>query len=185
MGRKYLSVTNGTFSLSETDVKNQFYFYRNDGGTIDVDVLSKEPMDLYQAYIIRQMMTSQMNLAVTWKDIELELSDDRKVILLTAWDGMTILPRFLEKIRRNENLQIKFNESNIFYYIVLTLFFLCAKIYFVIKKCGCGGTGRRAGLRNQCQRRGGSSPLIRTKNYKKVEILTNLNFFIFVQKYCK
>ena len=28
---------------------------------------------------------------------------------------------------------------------------------------GCGGTGRRAGLRNQCQRRGGSSPLIRTK----------------------
>ena len=96
MGRKYLSVTDGTFSLSETDVKNQFYFYRNDGGTIDVDVLSKEPMDLYQAYIIRQMMTSQMNLAVTWKDIELELSDDRKVILLTAWDGMTILPRFLE-----------------------------------------------------------------------------------------
>ena len=29
--------------------------------------------------------------------------------------------------------------------------------------CGCGGTGRRAGLRNQCQRRGGSSPFIRTK----------------------
>jgi hypothetical protein len=31
-------------------------------------------------------------------------------------------------------------------------------------KCGCGGTGRRAGLRNQCQRRGGSSPLIRTND---------------------
>ena len=30
--------------------------------------------------------------------------------------------------------------------------------------CGCGGTGRRAGLRNQCQRRGGSSPLIRTND---------------------
>ena len=30
--------------------------------------------------------------------------------------------------------------------------------------CGCGGTGRRAGLRNQCQRRGGSSPFIRTNN---------------------
>ena len=34
------------------------------------------------------------------------------------------------------------------------------------EKCGCGGTGRRAGLRNQCQRRGGSSPLIRTNNEK-------------------
>ena len=33
-----------------------------------------------------------------------------------------------------------------------------------VNKCGCGETGRRAGLRNQCQRRGGSSPLIRTNN---------------------
>ena len=31
-------------------------------------------------------------------------------------------------------------------------------------QCGCGGIGRRAGLRNQCQRRGGSSPFIRTNN---------------------
>ena len=37
-------------------------------------------------------------------------------------------------------------------------------------KCGCGGTGRRAGLRNQCQRRGGSSPLIRTND---VSVRTN------------
>ena len=36
--------------------------------------------------------------------------------------------------------------------------------------CGCGGTGRRAGLRNQCQRRGGSSPLIRTND---VSVRTN------------
>ena len=38
------------------------------------------------------------------------------------------------------------------------------------EKCGCGGTGRRAGLRNQCQRRGGSSPLIRTND---VSVRTN------------
>lgn len=36
-------------------------------------------------------------------------------------------------------------------------------IYLLLNICGCGGTGRRAGLRNQCQRRGGSSPFIRTK----------------------
>ena len=40
----------------------------------------------------------------------------------------------------------------------------CANIYIVNRKCGCGGTGRRAGLRNQCQRRGGSSPFIRTND---------------------
>ena len=39
-------------------------------------------------------------------------------------------------------------------------------LYTLLSKyiCGCGGTGRRAGLRNQCQRRGGSSPFIRTNN---------------------
>ena len=40
----------------------------------------------------------------------------------------------------------------------------CAIIGIVNTKCGCGGTGRRAGLRNQCQRRGGSSPFIRTND---------------------
>ena len=33
-----------------------------------------------------------------------------------------------------------------------------------VNRSGCGETGRRAGLRNQCQRRGGSSPLIRTND---------------------
>ncbi len=46
--------------------------------------------------------------------------------------------------------------------MLLTVKRKCANIYTVQRKCGCGGTGRRAGLRNQCQKRGGSSPLIRT-----------------------
>ena len=50
--------------------------------------------------------------------------------------------------------------------------------------CGCGGTGRRAGLRNQCQRRGGSSPFIRTNKgfltFQEIEILENLYFFLSV-----
>ena len=54
--------------------------------------------------------------------------------------------------------------------ILLTVSSKGAKIDAVREKCGCGGTGRRAGLRNQCQRRGGSSPLIRTNN---VSVQTN------------
>ena len=41
---------------------------------------------------------------------------------------------------------------------------VCGNICIVNQICGCGGTGRRAGLRNQCQRRGGSSPFIRTND---------------------
>lgn len=47
---------------------------------------------------------------------------------------------------------------------LLTRILICANINNVIEICGCGGTGRRAGLRNQCQRRGGSSPFNRTND---------------------
>ena len=40
----------------------------------------------------------------------------------------------------------------------------------IVNICGCGGTGRRAGLRNQCHWRGGSSPFIRTND---VSVRTN------------
>ena len=55
---------------------------------------------------------------------------------------------------------------------LLTVKSKCVNIYTVQEVCGCGGTGRRAGLRNQCQKRGGSSPLIRTND---VSVRTKLN----------
>ena len=71
-------------------------------------------------------------------------------------------------------------------------------LYFMLKLCGCGETGRRAGLRNQCLRRGGSSPLIRTNNIiynqsenkiwliflstkKVIQSLKERSFFIFTK----
>ena len=54
--------------------------------------------------------------------------------------------------------------------MLLTVVSKCARIYTVQEICGRGGTGRRAGLRNQCQRRGGSSPLVRTND---VSVRTN------------
>ena len=48
--------------------------------------------------------------------------------------------------------------------------------------CGCGGTGRRAGLRNQCQRRGGSSPLIRTKRQNLVSIEKSIFYKVYFYK---
>ena len=47
---------------------------------------------------------------------------------------------------------------------------MCYYKYVDNTLCGCGGIGRRAGLRNQCQRRGGSSPFIRTND---VSVRTN------------
>ena len=55
---------------------------------------------------------------------------------------------------------VKYNEKVSKKYLTINMINV---IIFIVSKCGCGGTGRRAGLRNQCQRRGGSSPFIRTK----------------------
>ena len=47
MANEFLTVSDETFTLSESENKNQFYFYRNDGEVLtDID---REPMDLYNA----------------------------------------------------------------------------------------------------------------------------------------
>ena len=84
MKKGYFTVSDGTFSLSETDVKNQFCFYRNDGGELTEN--GHEPMDLYQAYIIHQMMNGKMNVEAVCQDIKYEMSDDRKVVRMIVRD---------------------------------------------------------------------------------------------------
>lgn len=83
MANEFLAVSDGTFTLSETENKNQFYFYRNDGGVLtDID---REPMDLYQAYIMRKMMNGEITDMVM-NNIYSETSDDGKCIRLTICD---------------------------------------------------------------------------------------------------
>ena len=84
MKKGYFTVSDGTFSLSETDVKNQFYFYRNDGGELTEN--GHEPMDLYQVYIMHQMMSGKMDVEAVCQDIKYEMSGDRKVIRMTVRD---------------------------------------------------------------------------------------------------
>ena len=63
--------------------ENQFYFYRNDGNVLtDID---REPMDLYQSYIMHKMMNGDITDVVI-NNICLETSDDGKCIRLTIYD---------------------------------------------------------------------------------------------------
>lgn len=80
MANEFLAISNGTFTLAETENKNQFYFYRNDGGLLnDID---REPMDMYHAYIMQKMMQGEITDMVM-NDIYSETSDDGKCIRLT------------------------------------------------------------------------------------------------------
>ena len=83
MANELRAVSDGTFTLHETENKNQFYFYRNDGQVLaDID---REPMDLYHAYIMQKMMSGEIT-DVVMNNIYSEISEDGKCIRLTICD---------------------------------------------------------------------------------------------------
>ena len=83
MAKELKALSNGEFTLAETEVENQFYFYRNDGGVLgEVDRL---PMEFYQEYIMRKMMEGEVTDIVA-NNILFETSNDGKCIRLTVSD---------------------------------------------------------------------------------------------------
>ena len=81
MSKKFMTVSDGEFSLSETENENQFYFYRNDRKVLgDVGDM---PMDLFQALIIQKMMTGEITELVV-ANIRYEYSEDETIIRLTT-----------------------------------------------------------------------------------------------------
>ncbi len=102
MANEFLAVSDGTFTLSETEVKDQFYFYRNDREVLSG--IDREPLDLYQAYIMRKMMNGEITDMVM-KNIYSEMSDDRKCIRLTVCDVG-------EKPARRNNSTVKNKQPN-------------------------------------------------------------------------
>lgn len=83
MANGFLAISDGTFTLQETENKNQFYFYRNDGEVLTG--IDREPMDLYQAYIAQKMMNGELT-GIVASNIYSETSDDGKCIRLTISD---------------------------------------------------------------------------------------------------
>lgn len=100
MSKEYLAVSDGTYTLTETDAPNQFYFYRNDDGVLgEVD---HEPMDLYHAYIMNKMMNGEITDIVA-NNIRSQISSDGKCMrLLVAPIGEEPkAPEELEEVNLN------------------------------------------------------------------------------------
>jgi hypothetical protein len=104
MANEFYAISDGTFTLSETEKKNQFYFYRNDGNVLNG--IGREPMDLYQAYIMHKMMNGESTDMVA-NNIQSELSRDGICIRLTVYD-------IGEKTVRKTNLNVREQKPNFF-----------------------------------------------------------------------
>ena len=81
MAKELTALSNGIFSLSETEIENVYLFYRNDGRVIgDVGGI---PMGFYHSYIANKMMNGEIT-EIVMKSISFDTSRDGKFIRLTV-----------------------------------------------------------------------------------------------------
>lgn len=81
MENRYLNISDGFFTISETDRKNQFYFFRND--LQELGEVGEEPIKLFRYFIMGKYFIIDVNEKVM-KNIYSEVSKDGKVIRLTV-----------------------------------------------------------------------------------------------------
>ena len=105
--KKYLSISNGTYTLSESDEEDRFYFYRNDEGDLTGD--EEEPMELFQAYMMRKFMEGELTDMVIC-NVRTELSTDNKCIRLTVEHPDVTVEEDVDKM----NLHITADEPEYF-----------------------------------------------------------------------
>ena len=82
MAEDYNAISDGTYVLVETNVENQFLFYREDHGVLtDID---EEPMDFFHSYLAQKMFSGKIPATTFMGNICMEKSDDEKSIRLTV-----------------------------------------------------------------------------------------------------
>lgn len=84
MANEFLTITDGEFSLQESDVKNQFHFFRNDGKVLEKADYNR-PVEFYQVYLMEKMSTGEIT-GIVMNHFRFEVSDDGKCIRLTIMD---------------------------------------------------------------------------------------------------
>ena len=80
MTNEFLKVTDGVFTLTETEKENQFKIYRNDGKKIRNSDENVAHM-LYQKYLINQIAEGKIK-EVPMSIMNCQMSADRKNIIL-------------------------------------------------------------------------------------------------------
>ena len=81
MSKQVTVVTNGTYTFEETEVENQFHFFRNDHGVLEnVGTL---PIEMFSRYLIHKVREREINEEYEG-ELCFELSADGKVLRVTA-----------------------------------------------------------------------------------------------------
>jgi len=85
--KQYVTITDGTYILSETDLKNEFLFYRKDGGVLGN--VGRIPMDMYEWRMYQNAVYYNINEPII-ESIIFERSRDDTVLMMTImWYEMS------------------------------------------------------------------------------------------------
>ena len=79
-------ISDGIFTLQESENENEFFFFRNDGQVLEG--IDDEPSAFYQAYIMQKMMNGEIN-GMVMSNLHWQMSTDGKVIRGTVEDFRT------------------------------------------------------------------------------------------------
>lgn len=96
------TLTDGTYTLAETEKKDQLVFFRNDHGVLRN--IGTSHLELYSKYLIKKSRTGEIQQSVYTNEISFEISEDGKLIRLTVSDDLEKNPNLrLVEARKKES----------------------------------------------------------------------------------
>ena len=84
MSKGKIALTDGTYTFAETEVKNEFYFYRNDRNVLG-KMGSNQVMHFFSQYLLRKVEEGEIQ-DVYAGEIDFQLSTDGKCIKMIVAD---------------------------------------------------------------------------------------------------
>lgn len=90
MSKELQELTNGTYTLRETGVENQFFFFRNDHEVLGN--VGTSHMELFAKYLIEKSQKGEIQQSVYEGRMSFEISNDGKIIRLTVSENLPKKP---------------------------------------------------------------------------------------------
>lgn len=91
MSKELQKLTNGQYTLTETENENQFLFFRNDNEVLAY--VGSEPLELFARYLIEKDKKGELRPNMEYKgSIAFEISYDHRKMRMTISDNQSYVP---------------------------------------------------------------------------------------------
>ena len=122
MSKELQELTDGRYTLKETGVENQFFFFRNDNEVLE-NVGTNIIMELFGKYLIEKIQKGEIQQSVYEGKMSFEISNDGKIIRLTFFENPVNKPNLrIVKGEEKESTNTGKQRPNFFKRVTRKLF---------------------------------------------------------------